>query len=280
MIEVLTSGLSSSIQDLGRSGGKLFGIPGAGAMDQLALKQGNQFLSNEPNAASIEWMMQGPVLRFQQPTFICLTGGVQTPLLNGMAVDQNKVLEIKAGDQLKLGRLKEGVFGYVTIHGGIQTEVVYQSRSQFSAITTKKNIQKGDTLPYHSIQKRKVPQNNRRISTSFSTSNLEVQPGPEFHLLSMPQKEMLLHGEHQISRVISRMGYRFIAEKNLATPEIITAPVLPGTIQLTPAGQLIALMRDAQTTGGYARVLQLTEMAINQLAQKRIGTAIRFNIQA
>jgi allophanate hydrolase subunit 2 len=37
-------------------------------------------------------------------------------------------------------------------------------------------------------------------------------------------------------------------------------------------------MRDAQTTGGYARILQLTPTSINQLAQKRAGSEVIFEL--
>jgi allophanate hydrolase subunit 2 len=61
--------------------------------------------------------------------------------------------------------------------------------------------------------------------------------------------------------------------------QILTSPVLPGTIQLTPSGQLIVLMRDCQTTGGYPRVLQLTEKAINSLSQKLTGTTLKIRLK-
>jgi len=57
---------------------------------------------------------------------------------------------------------------------------------------------------------------------------------------------------------------------------IITSLVLPGTVQLTPSGQLIVLMRDCQTTGGYPRVLQLCEKSISILSQKFTGNTIHF----
>ena len=60
---------------------------------------------------------------------------------------------------------------------------------------------------------------------------------------------------------------------------IITSPVLPGTVQLTPSGKLIILMRDCQTTGGYPRVLQLSLSAINCLAQKYTGQSITFRMR-
>jgi allophanate hydrolase subunit 2 len=57
---------------------------------------------------------------------------------------------------------------------------------------------------------------------------------------------------------------------------ILTSGVLPGTVQLTPSGKLIVLMRDCQVTGGYPRVLQVSEKGINRLAQKTTGDTIEF----
>ena len=65
--------------------------------------------------------------------------------------------------------------------------------------------------------------------------------------------------------------------KNELNP-IITSPVLPGTVQLTPSGQLIILMRDCQTTGGYPRVLQLKAASDDILSQKFTGEQIKFNL--
>jgi len=61
------------------------------------------------------------------------------------------------------------------------------------------------------------------------------------------------------------MGYKLneIVENNI--PSILTSAVLPGTLQLTPSGKLIVLMRDCQVTGGYPRVLQVSEEPIHRL---------------
>ena len=69
----------------------------------------------------------------------------------------------------------------------------------------------------------------------------------------------------------------YTLENNLKP--IITSLVLPGTVQLTPSGKLIVLMRDCQTTGGYPRVLQLKESSIDILSQKLTGNNIHFVIK-
>ena len=72
------------------------------------------------------------------------------------------------------------------------------------------------------------------------------------------------------------MAYQLIETFENDLKPIITSAVLPGTVQLTPSGKLIVLMRDCQTTGGYPRVLQLKALALDVLAQKFTGNNIEF----
>jgi len=74
------------------------------------------------------------------------------------------------------------------------------------------------------------------------------------------------------------MAYQLQEKLSKNNHSITTSATLPGTIQLTPSGKLIVLMRDAQTTGGYPRILQLSEQAISVLAQKKTNDAVRFNL--
>ena len=279
MIEVITSGFRSSIQDLGRFGGRLYGIPVSGAMDQQALKRGNRILYNPDDFAGIEWMMQGPILKFLEPTVICLTGGVYQPKLNGKQVRLNSAIGIRTGDQLQLGALTKGVYGYLTIKHGIVSEQVMNSQSLFKGITKQEVIKKGDRIFYQPF-KGKIEESEDLLSSIDFDHPIPVIKGPEFRQLTDFQRSLLFDSAHELSATISRMGYRFKANNQLGTAEIITAPVLPGSIQLTPAGELIALMRDAQTTGGYARVLQITLDGIDQLAQQRFGTRLRFRLES
>lgn len=61
-------------------------------------------------------------------------------------------------------------------------------------------------------------------------------------------------------------------------PPILTSAVFPGVVQLTPSGKLIVLMRDCQVTGGYPRILVLTETAVSRLSQKIEGEKIQFEL--
>ena len=102
--------------------------------------------------------------------------------------------------------------------------------------------------------------------------------GPEFDALNEDQKSKVLDAFFTISNTINRMAIQLEEKIANTLPSIITSPVLPGTIQLTPSGKLIVLMRDCQTTGGYPRVLQLSENSINHIAQKRMKEKCGFKL--
>ena len=59
---------------------------------------------------------------------------------------------------------------------------------------------------------------------------------------------------------------------------MLTSGTLPGTVQLTSSGRIIILMKDGQTTGGYPRILQLSEESICVLAQKKSRDTISFEL--
>ena len=102
--------------------------------------------------------------------------------------------------------------------------------------------------------------------------------GSEYDTLNEKQKTILLKTEYEVSKYNNRMAYQLLPQIKNSIKGIITAPVLPGTVQLTPAGHLIVLMRDCQTTGGYPRILQLSQDAINSLSQKRQGDNFTFSL--
>ncbi len=64
MIEVIKSGLYSTIQDLGRFGFENYGVPISGSMDQFSSIISNRLLGNKDQDAVMEITMTGPVLKF------------------------------------------------------------------------------------------------------------------------------------------------------------------------------------------------------------------------
>jgi antagonist of KipI len=74
------------------------------------------------------------------------------------------------------------------------------------------------------------------------------------------------------------MGYRLKGNKLevVDTGELISTAGTKGTIQLTNEGNLIVLMADSQTIGGYPRIGQVVSVDLPLLAQRRPGEIIQF----
>ena len=79
MIEVLSSGFFTSVQDEGRFGYGKFGVPISGAMDKYSAKLANHILSNEDNDALLEITLGTCKLLFNGQTIISITGADFSP---------------------------------------------------------------------------------------------------------------------------------------------------------------------------------------------------------
>ncbi|UKM64394.1 biotin-dependent carboxyltransferase family protein [Flavobacteriaceae bacterium GSB9] len=280
MVKVLKPGIYSSVQDLGRFGYQEFGVPYSGVMDNYAAKMVNLLLGNHENAAVIEMTMMGPTLEFKSDTLICISGAEMSPKLNKKAVSKNEVMEVYKGDVLSFGKLKLGFRSYLGVSGGFKTEAIMQSRSMYEGITSVSRLQKGEELP---VEHKTISNLNKyahlKVNQDYlKTDTVEVFKGPEFGMLSKKQQNLLMKTGFSISKENNRMAYQLVEPLENDLKPIITSAVMPGSVQLTPSGKLIVLMRDCQTTGGYPRVLQLTENAINVLSQKFTGQNIKFKI--
>lgn len=280
MVKVIKTGFYSTIQDLGRYRFQQFGVPVSGVMDLYSAGIANAVLDNDENEAVLEITMTGPTLQFNCDTIICISGADISPMLNSRPIKLNGIVNIKKDDTLSFGKLKYGFRCYLAVFGGFQTELIMNSRSMFKDITSQNVLFVNDELSIseHTNSLIKSNASIKIIKNHFSSKEIKVYKGPEFDLLTKTQQRCLLSEEFSISKDNNRMAYQLVEPLKNNLKPIITSLVLPGTVQLTPSGKLIILMRDCQTTGGYPRVLQLRETSINVLSQKFTGNSIQFNL--
>lgn len=276
---ILRTGPGTSIQDLGRTLGSRFGIPSSGAMDQRSLLWVNHVLQNDPSDAVLEISQPGFSIRLEAPALISISGVKALVLVNSKQEENPSLLSLKHGDILEIGQFLSGSRVYLGIKGGIQSPKWLHSRSFFEPLTGQSMLKKGDLLHFPTLKSSSFfwTQAKPRWKTNwFEFPEIEAFKGPDWDLLSDKQKEMLLKTEFHFSRLSNRMGIQLEELVENQLPELPTNPVFPGTVQLTPGGKLLILMRDAGVTGGYPRILQLPENSISQLAQKNPGNAIRW----
>ncbi len=278
MIKVLKEGLFSTIQDKGRFGYKNIGVPVSGAMDQASAKLANLLLGNDESSAVLEMTLLGPTLEFMNDTYISITGADMNPSLNKQKVLLNKPLLVNKGDILYLSHSSNGMRSYLGVKGGLSSENKLGSKSFYRGITKREKLIKNDKIKFGEVigspMKMNKSINDFKINRK---SEINVFKGPEFGLLDSSSNDIIFNTDFTIG-INNRMGYNLVEPIKNSIPSIVSSPVMPGTVQLTPSGRLIILCRDCQTTGGYPRVLQLDKNSIDSLSQKTIGEIIKFKL--
>jgi antagonist of KipI len=290
-IEVIKAGIADSIQDEGRFGFQHLGINPNGAMDLCAMKVANALVGNALNEAVVEMGFPASTFRFDKPALVALTGADFTPKLNGRNIPINQPVLVASGSELKFTKVKHSAWCYLAVHGGFGLTEWLGSYS-----TNKKAnvggvegrfLKKGDRLSF----RRQI--NNSAIKvfpwranvTEFyegsvpSQTNVRCIEGNEFDWLTKKSQKDFLKRSFIISRQSDRMGYRLegTALKQSKKQELLSTAVSFGTIQVLPNGELIALMADHQTTGGYPRVAQVIAADRSRLVQCSPAEKISFS---
>jgi len=177
--------------------------------------------------------------------------------------------------------MRSGARTYLAIKGSILVSRVLDSCCHINGYNDSRLTQNA-TLQVFTQEAEKAPRLSA-ITPLYIDSNspIIVRPGPEWKELKKIEQESLLSQQYTVSALSDRMGYRLEGEpvpieENF---EIYSSPVMPGTIQLLPSGLPLILMRDCQTTGGYPRVLQVSEDSIMQLAQRKGGDSVRLTLE-
>ncbi|KAA9000647.1 urea carboxylase [Affinibrenneria salicis] len=133
VIEVIQPGTWSSVQDYpGRLGYWDIGVPPSGPMDDFAFRLANRIVGNAPQAAGLEFTLQGPTLRFHCDALIALTGADCPADLDGAALAYWQPVRVRAGQTLTLGRAQSGCRTYLAVRNGFDVPEYLGSRSTFA----------------------------------------------------------------------------------------------------------------------------------------------------
>ncbi|MBN8676656.1 MAG: 5-oxoprolinase subunit PxpB [Chitinophagales bacterium] len=274
---VLKPGPYSTIQDLGRTGFRAYGVPVGGAMDTFSHQKANALLGNAAQAATIECTMGGLVLQWQKTTKIALAGA-GTTFINGQNISLEQVYEVTAKDVLEIRFHQSGLRCYLAVEGGFDSPSILNSKSMNPLIGIGAPLKKGDALYVDRNSARATPEKTDWPGTAY-TARIRVYRGPEFEWLSPESQARFFTQNYTMSHRFDRMGCHVQSDPLTfsATRELLSTAVAPGTIQCTPAGQLILLLQDCQTVGGYPRVGQIAAVDLPKVAQwvpgeKRIFT--------
>ena len=280
-IEVLHPGLSTTIQDYGRVGFQNKGIPVSGFMDVTAANLANTLVTNPPNTCLLEMTIVGIKFKAIQEITIAITGADMQPTLNGKPMSMYKAVSIPKDGIVSLKGAIHGVYGYIAIFGGFKIPKVFDSKSTYLPAKLGgfkgRALKKGDLLPV--LHQTLTAVNSKIKAPDYMLSGqLECTQGPEWDWFSKESRAGFFDAVFTVSKDCNRIGIRLndskvtLPEKN----EIISSGIVKGTVQITKSGQPIVMMADAPTTGGYVRLVNLTNKACDVLAQIAVGGKVQF----
>ena len=279
VFEIQDPGFGATLQDQGRRGWKRFGVPQGGFMDDHAANWENRLLDNSPTAPVLELLLQGARLRALQPAWICITGadaGLDLPLW--------RVLRIHEGDLLQFPESRAGLWTYLAIAGGFETELVFGSASVYSRGGIGKKLSKNDLLARPKETKFSL---HPRVAGRFvhpselrdyaAPTKLRVWRGPQWGSFAEEEHSAFFAGKWLVTPQCDRVGYRLEGTAlHPKPPGIISEPVRVGTIQVPEHGQPIVVMRDGPTVGGYPKLGMIHPEDLHRLAQCRGGQTVEF----
>jgi len=278
VFRVEAAAMRMSIQDSGRAGWARYGVPTSGVMDDHAAEWANRLLENPLNAPVLEIPGSGARLGFLCDAWIAVTGAKgKYPMW--------RAVHAQAGELLEIGELETGLWTYIAVKGGFESGMRLGSASVYPRAGFGELLREGDVLRAQKaefalprgVSARLAPWAEQRDYSRPPT--LRVWQGPQWNLFSEAQRNRFFAQSWTVSPQSDRVGYRLSGEA-LAHEigELISEPVIPGTIQVPENGQPIITMRDGPTVGGYAKLGVVDERDISWLAQVRSGRGVRFQL--
>jgi antagonist of KipI len=291
-LRIIKAGILDTIQDMGRFGYQHHGINPGGAMDRFSCGLANALLGKEISAAVFEFHFPASEIYFEKETIITLTGADLSPAINQKPVPMYHPIAIAEGSILKFTRIVTGARAYMAVLGDLELEKWLGSYST-NLKTTVGGFNGRSFLRYDGISFRYI----KEIKTLLNEKDFMVLPwkvmdiiehgnqvqciiGNEWHYLDKDMQQEFQNSYYQITTEADRMGYILAgARLKLNTDEQMTSSAASfGTIQLLPGGQLILLMADHQTTGGYPRIAHVISADLPIVAQKKPNDVLQFQL--
>ncbi|HTQ27764.1 MAG TPA: biotin-dependent carboxyltransferase family protein [Puia sp.] len=295
-ISIIKPGLLDTLQDLGRFGYANWGVNPGGMMDVYAGTVANMLVGNCCSEAVLEVHFPGPQILFEQNALISITGADFSAMLNDEPLPSWQPVVVRKNTVLHFPKLEWGARCYLAVHGGFQVEKWLGSYSTSVRAAAGgfhgRALQKGDELSSKEnsiyfagwLKEEKIMRvlpwriNSEKVyrlpHEIFAVKGFEWEKLTEGSRYGFEENNFIIHPSSD------RMGYRLkgasleMEEKC----ELVSSGVSFGTLQLLPGSEMVVLMADHQTAGGYPRIAHVVTAHLPKLAQLRPSDCVQFNL--
>lgn len=270
---VVSPGHSTTVQDLGRTGYREWGVPVGGAFDAASAGLANALVGNPPGCATLEMTLFGGLYEATTPLAIALAGAPMAAAVVGRDGEVRPLsiptsCPLEPGERLRVGGTSTGVRTYLAVQRGWQTRVVLGSRSSEDRLVagTTLEAQPGTTAIRHPAG---------RGWADPAEGPIRVIDGPD--AAQVADLDAWLGARFTVGREWDRMGLRMegppLSAKSPA--DRVSMPVAPGAIQVA-GGRMLLLGVACGTMGGYLHVAQVISADLGRIGQVRAGHPLEF----
>ena len=262
--------------DAGRAGLSHFAIPRGGPADNIAYAELARSLGHAVGHPAVEVPLRGGKWQLKGSGYIAVGGTGMNWRLDATPIKANVVYTVTSGGELTGSYSRSGVYGYFSVAG--KWSVPTNLGSVMALLPQNGVLRAGFST--HIRSSPQLIQISEVIVATPPAEKITVYQGPESRHLSHNQLASIYTQFYTVHPQSNRQGVRLTGNSaplpfSESTAEMISSPVLPGTVQSTPSG-LIVLGPDAQTIGGYPRIGWLDEAARSSLFQRRPGATVNF----
>ena len=286
-LKVLSPGLHTTVQDLGRAGYQNIGVPVSGALDGFGLRLANALVGNLQETAALEILASGPTLEVATDTARLALVGIDASLGIGgespRVVAAGQSVTVQQGDIVQIALGRQSACCYLAVEGGIAVPRVLGSASTYVRAAlgglNGRALQRGDVVPLAigCASERNELRAPARPSGS-SDQPIRIVLGPQHKSFRKEAFATLLGAEFRVSKDADRMGMRLDGPvlQHRRGWDIVSDAIATGSIQVPGSGQPIVLLADHQTTGGYPKIATVISADLPRLARCRPGDPLRF----
>jgi biotin-dependent carboxylase-like uncharacterized protein len=277
-LEVLASGLLTTVQDRGRPGHAHEGVPPSGAADGPAHALANRLVGNPAAGAALEVTFGGLRVRLAGAAtrHVALTGAPASMTVGGRPAPLFAPVAVRPGQVVELGTPATGLRSYLAVAGGVAVAAELGSRSSdlLSGLGPPP-LAAGDTLPLGPPGPAPAVD---AVPPPAAPERIRLAPGPRDDWLSAEGWAALTGAEWTVTAEADRVGVRLAgpALRLARAGEIAPEGIVTGSVQVPPAGAPIVFLTDHPVTGGYPVVAVVEEASLPAVAQARPGTRLRF----
>jgi biotin-dependent carboxylase-like uncharacterized protein len=286
-LEILSPGIMTTVQDLGRYGYGRYGVAPSGALDSFSLRIANLLVGNSEDQACLETMLLGPGIKVLTDVVIAVTGGDLQPKKNKQPIEMWRSHAFKKDDVLSFGNAVSGFRAYIAVAGGIGVVRVMGSHS--TNLPSGFGGYQGRTLKTKDILLCDAPRGSINgtggvlkpewIPIYSDQWKLRVVWGPQDDHFPVDSRGAFLKEVYRMSQDSDRTGIRLEGQEIRCKPDIeasiISEGVISGSIQVPGDGKPIIILGET-VTGGYRKIATVISADLPVLGQMRPGDGIQF----